>query len=65
MARYDFRCDACNEDTEVESPMLELYEHWPNCPKCGETMRRVWVALRTIWKTSGSTGVKKGLPDVR
>lgn len=43
MARYDYRCEDCDETFEVEEPMSEHGgDEQPECPSCGsEDTRQV------------------------
>lgn len=60
MARYDYRCPACDTQFEVEHPMSERPE--VRCPACGEVASQVFSASGIVFKGSGfyNTDQRKG-----
>lgn len=51
MARYDYRCTACNTVFEVEHGMTEHPEI--SCPKCGQPATKVFSASGIKFEGSG------------
>ena len=51
MARYDYRCPACDARFEVEHPMLE--KPTVTCPSYGTVAQRVFEASGIVFKGSG------------
>ena len=51
MARYDYRCTACQSVFEVEHPMSEKPE--VKCPECGSDAERVFGASGIVFSGSG------------
>ena len=51
MARYDYRCPACDTRFEVEHPMME--KPTVTCPSCGTVAQRVFEASGIVFKGSG------------
>lgn len=51
MARYDYRCPACDTQFEVEHPMSEHPRVM--CPVCGTEAQQVFGASSIVFKGSG------------
>lgn len=51
MARYDYKCPACETVFEVEHPMSEHPE--VTCPACGHVANKVFGAAGIVFKGSG------------
>jgi putative FmdB family regulatory protein len=59
MPHYDYRCDACNYQFEVEQRMSD--EPLKQCPRCGQMIHRVFSASPVIFRGDGfySTDTRK------
>lgn len=57
MALYVYRCDVCGEDLEVARPM-DRRDEAPDCPECGQPMRRVPQAPAHRWVGKGGSEVR-------
>jgi putative FmdB family regulatory protein len=51
MARYDYECEKCGKQKEIERPMTALVE--PVICDCGETMVRCWSAPMVEFRGEG------------
>ena len=54
MPRYDYKCDTCGSQIEVERSFHE--EGSPICTGCNSTMSRVWQATPAHFKGGGWGG---------
>lgn len=51
MPLYDYKCEKCQETTEVRHGFKETYGE--ACPKCGGKLNRVFNAAGIVFKGSG------------
>ena len=54
MPRYDYKCDTCGSQIEVERSFHE--EGSPICTGCNSTMSRVWQTTPAHFKGGGWGG---------
>lgn len=57
MAKYDFRCEHCGQQYEVELPMSER-DNPPVCKYCEGRLVRIWSAPNVIYTDSDFTQYK-------
>ena len=51
MARYDYRCEPCDEVFEIERPLSDRSD--VACPECGVEAKRVFSPVGVHFKGSG------------
>jgi putative FmdB family regulatory protein len=49
MRRYDYQCETCHEQFDIERPVSEAGEP-AACPFCGNASRRVYNAPKFLFK---------------
>lgn len=59
---YVFRCDKCNNETELDMKISEYEKmkeslNFPKCPDCGEDMNRVFTPPSFLGSTGGYDSV--------
>ena len=59
--RYDFKCEPCNKEYEVERPMARAGEPYA-CPDCGNIADRIYSAVpeKEFFEFHTSNGVRIG-----
>lgn len=53
MAKYEYKCDNCDEQYTIEKSMKDAGKE-EYCIECNSVMRRVFNATPTQWKCSGA-----------
>jgi putative FmdB family regulatory protein len=53
MATYEYRCEVCSKQIEVQRSIDDKLERSPYCPNCTVPMKRVYSLGGVVFKGNG------------
>ncbi len=53
MATYEYRCEVCSKQLEVQRSIEDKLERSPYCPNCTVPMKRVYSLGGVVFKGNG------------
>jgi putative FmdB family regulatory protein len=53
MATYEYRCEVCSKQLEVQRSIDDKLERSPYCPNCTVPMKRVYSLGGVVFKGNG------------
>lgn len=53
MATYDYRCESCSQQLEVERSIDDVLARDPYCPNCTIPMKRIYSLGGVVFKGKG------------
>jgi putative FmdB family regulatory protein len=56
MATYDYRCEVCSKELEVQRSIEDVLARDPYCPNCTVPMKRVYSLGGVVFKGNGWGG---------
>ena len=53
MATYEYRCEVCSQQLEVQRSIDDKLERSPYCPNCTVPMKRIYSLGGVVFKGNG------------